>query len=493
MSDTPIDVAIIGAGIGGMASAFLLSHRGYQVEIFDTHARPGGKMRTLPTEAGPVDAGPTVLTMRHIFEALFSDVGKTLSDYVTLIPQERLARHFWDDGTTLDLFADEDRNFSEILRVFGHTSAAEYLGFHERTKLLFETFEEPMMYSAEPDQKQLTGLVFKQPKLLGAMAPHMTLAKQLAKDFSEPRLAQLFGRYATYVGGSPFASPALLSLIWQAEASGVWQVEGGMFELATVLKTLSEAAGAEFHMGEHVENISVDGDSVSGITLKDGHEVKAKAVLFNGDPAALSDGLLGEKLTKVVAKSAVAPRSFSANVWSFSAVPSRKDLGLHNVFFGSNPTDEFKGIEKGRPQTDPTLYVYAQDRGGKVKPDHEERFEIIMNAPPSEGLEMSQREYDQCETATFSMLKRMGLTFTGGKKTLTTPGTFNRLFPGSRGSLYGRSPHGMMSAFKRPTARTKIKGLYLAGGGTHPGAGIPMATLSGMHAAEAIMTDQTLT
>jgi len=188
------------------------------------------------------------------------------------------------------------------------------------------------------------------------MAPHMTLAKQLAKDFSEPRLAQLFGRYATYVGGSPFASPALLSLIWQAEASGVWQVEGGMFELATVLKTLSEAAGAEFHMGEHVEK------------------------------AALSDGLLGEKLTKVVAKSAVAPRSFSANVWSFSAVPSRKDLGLHNVFFGSNPTDEFKGIEKGRPQTDPTLYVYAQDRGGKVKPDHEERFEIIMNAPPGGAL-----------------------------------------------------------------------------------------------------------
>ena len=106
---------------------------------------------------------------------------------------------------------------------------------------------------------------------------------------------------------------------------------------------------------------------------------------------------------------------------------------------------------------------------------------------------MSQREYDQCETATFSMLNRMGLTFTDGEKTLTTPGTFNRLFPGSQGSLYGRSPHGMMSAFKRPVARTKIKGLYLAGGGTHPGAGIPMATLSGMHAAEAIKTDRTST
>jgi len=488
-----MDAAIIGAGIGGLTAALRLAHAGRHVEVFDAADQPGGKMRTLPTQAGPVDAGPTVLTMRPVFERLFAESGEALSDHITLVPQDRLARHFWPDGKSLDLYSNPDRNTAAIRDVFGAKSAREFAEFNTRSKQLFDAFEAPMMYAAAPNRADLNRLILRRPQLLAAMKPHLTLAKALARQFSEPQLAQLFGRYATYVGGAPMAAPALLSLIWQAEAGGVWQVKGGMHQLAQSLRTLAEQKGAIFHFNTPIAAIFPD----LSLTTKDGSQHTASAIVFNGDPAALTSGRLGDDLTAAVPKDATTPRSHSAYVWSFAAKPSRNDLGLHNVFFGADPTREFTDLANGQIPTDPTLYIYAQDRGGTAPPDGPERFEIIMNAAPSPALKASQGEIERCKTLTFSTLKTMGLSFSPepqtGPNTLSTPATFNQLFPASDGALYGRSPHGLMAAFKRPIARTRIKGLYLAGGGCHPGAGVPMATLSGMHAAEAILQDQTST
>jgi 1-hydroxycarotenoid 3,4-desaturase len=216
-------------------------------------------------------------------------------------------------------------------------------------------------------------------------------------------------------------------------------------------------------------------------------------VVFNGDPRALATGLLGEGARPAVPSSAIEPRSLSANVWTFAARPHGPDLHHHNVFFGPDPRREFGPIADGRLPEDPTLYICAQDRGTGRNPPETERFEIIMNAPP---LGPGQTEdMEQCRTRTFRTLAAHGLTFgpEPPDTALTTPARFEALFPASLGSLYGRSPHGLTAAFARPTARSRVPGLYLAGGGTHPGAGVPMATLSGRHAAEAILTDRTST
>lgn len=164
----------------------------------------------------------------------------------------------------------------------------------------------------------------------------------------------------------------------------------------------------------------------------------------------------------------------------------------HNVFFCDDPHTEFDPIAGGRMPEDGTLYICAQDRGSAKMPQGLERFEIIMNGPPvADGAEATDEEKETCRTRTFETLARFGLTFdpTPTTEWLTTPRRFAKLFPASEGSLYGRSPHGLTASLKKPTARTRVVGLYLAGGGTHPGAGIPMATLSGRHAAEAILTD----
>ncbi|WP_371055539.1 1-hydroxycarotenoid 3,4-desaturase CrtD [Rhodosalinus sp. K401] len=492
-SDTP--TIVVGAGIGGLAAAARLAAAGRPVLVLERHAAPGGKMRTVPTASGPADTGPTVLTMRCVFDDLFAAMGARLEDHVTLHRQHLLARHFWPDGATLDLFDSETENAAAIDAFAGPRAADQFRAFSARARRLYQAFDRPMMQTAEPRLPHLAATVLRRPRLMADMAPHATLAQALRRQFDDPRLAQLFGRFATYVGGSPYAAPALLALIWQAEAAGVWVVEGGMHALAAKIARLAEECGAQFRYDTHVARIETDGGRAVAVSLADGTRLPAAQVLFNGDPRALATGALGPGTGKVAQAAARAPRSLSAQVWAFAAQPSGRDLAHHNVFFSADYAAEFADLRAGRPPADPTLYICAQDRGLGRAPPAQERFEIIVNAPPLEGPSRAAEEYAPCLKRTFDKLNHMGLAMDPlpGPEALTTPGGFESLFPASLGALYGQSPHGMTAALGRPRARTKVAGLYLAGGGAHPGAGVPMAALSGRHAAEAMLSDRTST
>lgn len=483
---------VIGTGIGGLAATARLAHQGFAVTVLERHASPGGKMRTLPSAAGPVDAGPTVLTLRPILDALFAAIGERVEDHLTLIRQPVIARHFWPDGSRLDLFDDADANIDAITTFAGARAAWQFRAFSDRARALFDGFDGPMMQAAQPSRLAVTLRCMTHPRLIAQMAPLATLDRLLRHSFDDPRLSQLFGRYATYVGGTPERVPALLALIWQAEAAGVWKVSGGMHQLARTLETLARARGAVFHYAAHVERIDISNGHVTGVTLSDGTRHTADLVVFNGDPRALATGSLGPKAEQVAPQTLKAPRSLSAQVWAFAARPSRDDLLHHNVFFREDPAPEFEALAKGHLVPDPTLYVCAQDRGGPAPPMGPERFEIIANAPP---LPAPDEEFQACHQRTFQTLARFGLSFDPPPEapSLTTPTGFDTLFPASQGALYGQSPQGLTAAFRRPTARTPIQGLYLAGGGAHPGAGVPMAILSARHAVETILTDRTST
>jgi 1-hydroxycarotenoid 3,4-desaturase len=482
-------VAIIGAGIGGLAAALRLASAGVQVTVVEAAEMPGGKMRVLPSTVGPVDAGPTVLTMRGVFEDLFESADAALGDHVELLPLSILARHYWRDGTVFDLHADPEISAGGVRTVFGPRVEAEFRAFHARAARLFAAFDAPMMQAAAPSQVDLAWRVAQTPRLVRDMAPWASLADMLGTAFSEPKLAQLFGRYATYVGGSPYHSPALLALIAEAEMRGVWAVAGGMHGLAQAVESLARARGAVFRYGERVARIEVQGGRAVGVQTASGR-VAADAVLFNGDPRAIAQGRLGEGVRRAVPVAAVEPRSLSAYVHAFAAVPRGVDLAYHTVFFADDPRAEFGALARGERPRDGTLYVCAQDRATSV-PDGAERFEIILNGPPSGDRAETEREITECGTQVFSRLETFGLSFSPqpGRESLTTPAGFERLFPGSGGSIYGRSPHGLTAGLKRPLARTAVPGLYLCGGGAHPGAGVPMATLSARHAAGAILSD----
>ena len=483
---------VIGAGFGGLAAAIRLAALGLNVTVIEAAATPGGKARALPSVAGPVDAGPTVLTMRSVFDALFALNGDTLDDHVSLIRQPVLARHWWPGSDTLDLTPDADANAEAIRALAGPREAAAFRRFDQMAQGLFDAFDAPMMQAARPDRAAIARAALRQPRLWPALLPGMTLDRLLRLHFRDPRLIQLFGRYATYVGGRPAQSPAVLALIWRAEAAGVWAVEGGLHSLAAALAALAERMGVQFQFNTSASRIQRQNGHVTGVQITGGRSLPCNLCVFNGDPAALTKGLLGDAAQAAIPAASTQPRSLSALVWAFAATPFgpvARDLIHHNVIFTADPAAEFGPIGRGQMPEAPTLYLCAEDRAAGPAIGTE-RFEIIINAPA--GLPARPEDYARCRTRTFDRLSQMGLQFDTipDASSLTTPSQLDRLFPASQGAIYGRSPEGLMAAFQRPLARTALPGLYLAGGGAHPGAGVPMAALSARHAAEAIMQDR---
>ena len=487
---------VVGAGVGGLSAAIRLARAGYAVTVVERAACAGGKMREVSVDGSRMDAGPTVLTMRWVFEELFQAAGVRLEDHVALRPLSILARHAWADGSQLDLFADEARSANAIGEFAGAGEARGYLSFCAEARRMYETLREPFLAASKPNPITLTSRIglMHLPDLL-AIRPFDTMWSALSQHFSDPRLRQLFGRYATYCGSSPFEAPATLMLIAHVEQDGVWVVEGGMQRLAEGLTACAKALGVTFHFGEKVGLINVTDGHVSGVTLPNGAGLDARTVICNADPAALAAGLLGASAASAVRRTQATSRSLSAVTWAIRGKARGFPLAHHNVFFSHDYAAEFDSIfKKGALPSDPTVYVCAQDRGDSGGDGDSERLLVLANAPAQgDTREFKSAELETCETNVFNRLRQCGLEITQATMTRTTPADFDRLFPATGGALYGQATHGWAASFRRPGARTKIPGLYLAGGGVHPGAGIPMAALSGQQAALSALSDRAST
>jgi 1-hydroxycarotenoid 3,4-desaturase len=488
-------VIVVGAGIAGLVAALLLARQGLDVVVVERADRPGGKLRQIAIGDARIDSGPTVLTLRGIFEEIFAEAGERLADHLTLRPLEVLARHAWASGQTLDLFADIDRSADAIAAFAGRAEAVSYRAFCARARRSFEALDAAFLRAPRPS---LPGLlrnvgVGRLAGLWGA-APMTTLWRALGSHFRDPRLRQLFARYATYSGASPFEAPATLMVIAHVEQQGVWLVEGGMQRIAESLERLAGALGASFRYGEEARRIVVENGRAAGVILAGGERLAADAVLVGADAAALAAGLLGRQAAKTVSPLVRARRSLSAVTWSMLVETEGFPLQHHSVFFSRDYRAEFDDIfRRARLPTEPTVYVCAQDRTNDSAPPHgRERLLCLVNAPPrGDAPALSTSEIDACEVRTFQVLQRAGLNIRrhDGASVRTTPMDFDRLFPATGGALYGPAQHGWMASFRRPGARTRLPGLYLAGGSTHPGPGLPMVALSGRQAAASLLMD----
>jgi 1-hydroxycarotenoid 3,4-desaturase len=485
-------VIVVGAGIAGLVAALDLAVRGLDVLVLERAATPGGKLRQVVIDGQAMDAGPTVFTLKRVFEELFADAGEGLHRHLTLRPLDLLARHAWDAEARLDLFADVARSADAIGRFAGSAEARGYLEFAARAKKMFETLDAPFMRNPAPTPLSLVAAAG--PRAMLGVSPFTTLWKALGAHFQDARLRQLFGRYATYSGASPFQCPATLMLIAHVEQDGVWAVDGGMHRIARVLEALIEARGGQLRYGAHVAAILASGGRTSGVRLLDGEVIAADAVICNTDAAALATGLLGAGAARAMG-SFPAPRSLSAVTWTMLARAEHFPLPRHTVFFGPDYAEEFDAVfQRGALPRQPTVYVCAQDRDDSATaPDGPERLLCLVNAPAiGDQKDFSESEIEQCTTASFDLLARCGLTLHRDPRTnvLTTPKDWNALFPATGGALYGPALHGWNSSFRRPTAGTKLPGLFLAGGSVHPGPGVPMAALSGRMAARALLASR---
>jgi 1-hydroxycarotenoid 3,4-desaturase len=494
----PSPVLIVGAGIGGLAAAMGLAAAGHAVTVVEAASAAGGKMREVRVGASSLDAGPTVLTMRDVFEDLFAAAGTSLAAEVTLHPLDVLARHAWGRADRLDLHADPARTAAAIGEFAGAAEARGFIAFCARARAIHATLDQAFMRAPRGGPVALVRRVgwSRLPQLL-QIAPFTSMWRALGEHFRDPRLRQLFGRYATYCGCSPFAAPATLMLVAHVEQEGVYAVEGGMQRLAEALQRAAQRLGVNFRFDSTVTGITTRSGRASGVTLATGEHLDATTIVLNADVNALSGGYFGKAVARAASGVPLPARSLSALTWAATARTDGMDLSLHNVFFSPDYAAEFTALIRNRTMAaDPTVYVCAQDRaiGTNAVAGQPERLFCLINAPPTgDTAPLPNAEIARNVDRITTMLARSGLHLevTDAAPQVTTPADFERLFPATGGALYGRAGHGWRATFERPGARSRVRGLYLAGGSVHPGPGVPMAALSGTLAAACIHADLT--
>jgi 1-hydroxycarotenoid 3,4-desaturase len=499
---------VVGSGVGGLAAAIALASQGMAVTVLERGSVPGGKLAPTLLAGQPQDAGPTVLTLRSVFDALFDLAGQRLDDHLQLTPLATLARHAWPDGSRLDLHADLEAACAAMGEFGSARAARDYRAFCARSQAMHAVLDAPYMRSQRPNPLSLAwrcGLAGL-PALL-RISPFQTLWNELAGSFEDVRLRQLFARYATYGGSSPLAAPATLMLIAHVERSGVWTVAGGMHRLAQALVRLARSLGVQFLLDAEVTGLTLTQGTVAGLRWRgpgqaDATPLAARAVVFNGDVAALADGLLGEPARRAVPPQPLQQRSFSALTWDLRARVQDFPLLHHTVFFSADYPAEFDDLVTRRQlPRQPTVYVCAHERLGEagLPPggDADEGLLCLVNAPAGRPGDphchaLSDKEIAACETRTFHHLAALGLSLAPSPSAWQrcAPSHWAARFPATGGGLYGQATHGWQASFSRPAARSRLPGLYLAGGSTHPGAGLPMAALSGLLAAQQILADR---
>lgn len=489
-------VIVVGAGIAGLASAVSLAAKGIDVTILERASTVGGKLHQRSIAGAAIDSGPTVFTMRWVFDDLFRQANTSLEQELSVHRSQTIARHTWGKGEVLDLYADRERSAQAIGEFAGRAEADRFLKFCDQARTTYRTLERAYIRSERPTIFSMhSDLGLKGLKVLWDLGMFQSLSRSLHRHFKDPRLHQLFSRYATYCGSDPMYAPATLMIIADVEMQGVWVIDGGMSALAQSLAKIAQRLGARIQTDSDVQEIVIQNGKACGVCLGNGETLKADAVIFNGDIAALRNGavkLSGSEKIFGPAEDDLAKRSLSAMTYAIHAKTSGFGLTHHNLFFQDEYASEFEDIFVRRVlPSKPTVYICAQDRRDDDRPlNQEERLLLLVNAPATgDRKKFEPSEINACEKAIFCLLDRCGLSIErqASNTLIQTPAGFHQMFPATGGALYGHSTHGWMSSFSRQSSASRLPGLYLAGGSVHPGPGVPMAAMSGRLAAETLM------
>ena len=481
-------VIVIGAGLGGLSAACRLAKSNFEVTVVEKNANVGGKVNLVEADGYQFDTGASLLTMRHVFEDLFNFCGKRLEDYLTIVPLDPICRYLWTDKTVFDASSDLQKTEKEIERI-APEDVEHFQQYLADSRRKYEIAERTFLAHSLNDLPKL--LRPKYVKDLLAISSLKTLDKHHAGYFQSAKLRQLFNRFATYNGSSPYQTPATFALVPFVEFGlGAWYVSGGIYEIPQALAKLAGELNVKIRPHCAVEKIVVEDKKAVGVKLENGEILRGDFVVANSDAIETHRHLLDEKFFN--AKLDEREPSCSGFVLLLGIKRKYPQLSHHNIFFSDDYRAEFDALFKDwRPAENPTIYVCAASRTDATQsPEGCENLFILVNAPFTSSKTNWQTEAKSYRDLIVKKLEDFGLENLNESiefERIITPEDFESKYRTNRGSIYGVSSNGIFSAFLRvPNKSKQIGSLYFVGGATHPGGGMPLVLLSGKMACELI-------
>ncbi|CAN5729208.1 phytoene desaturase family protein [soil metagenome] len=482
-------MVVVGAGVGGLAAAIRLQVAGHDVAVLERNTEPGGKLGARTIDGFTYETGPSLLTLPSVFEDRFTVAGRSLSDEVDLVRLDPLCRYRFPDDTTLDTRVDPAATEAGIER-WSPGSGPAWQAFHDRGARVWGVAQRTFFAGPMDAPRELLGRL-RAPRDLRTIDGVRTLHGRATRTFSDPRLVQYVDRYATYSGSSPFAAPATLACIpYLEQAHGVWYTRGGLGALGEALARTATASGVDLRLGAEVTAVETAGDRVTGVHTAHGERLAADIVVANADAHHLYTDLLPDQPARRRADRA--PRSSSGFVLLIGVDGRTPRLAHHNVAFPTDYAGEFTDLfERRRPVADPAVYVgcSAVTDPGQA-PGGAENWFVLVNAPAG-GPTNWEREADHYRDHLLEILVQRGWDLGGRIRhvAVITPADIAERYRSTGGSIYGTSSHGRRAAFLRPGNRGPKRGLYLVGGSSHPGGGLPLVALSGRIVADLVAED----
>ncbi|MCX7743831.1 MAG: phytoene desaturase family protein [Flavobacteriales bacterium] len=473
--------AIIGSGIGGIATAIRFKAKGYDVDVFERNNFYGGKLSEEWINGYRFDAGPSLFTMPQFVEELFELLGENPQEHFPYYRLETICNYFWEDGTRFSATADLDVFAKNIESTFGEpqTQVKRYLS---DCKQLYELTADLFIHSSfHRLDTFLSNRFFSKLIHIPKLRAFHSLNQENERYFKHPKIIQLFNRYATYNGSSPYIAPGTLKVIPSLEYFyGAYLPEKGMIQIPNALVALAKRHGVRFYLNAPVEEILHNGRRVTGIRVH-GESKNYDLVVSNADVVTTYDKLI--KNVRGPKRIYSQERSSSALVFNWGIKRTFPELDVHNIFFSDDYFSEFNALFKTKTLWhDPTVYIFISCK--KVQGDAPEGCEnwfTMINAPHIAGQDWDQLIQQARKHILGKLTRILGTPIEPliEAEWIFDPRQIENRTSSYLGSLYGTSSNSMMAAFNRhPNFTSRLKNLYFVGGSVHPGGGIPLCLSS---------------
>ena len=484
-------VCVVGAGIGGLTCAVRLAQLDFDVDLYEKNSNIGGKVNQLEENGFRFDTGASLVTMPFVFDKLFEDIGVSIREHLTFEKLDILCKYFFNDGSVINAYSDIQRFAEEIENKTADTkeSVKRYLNYcrriYELSGELFlnKSFTEPSTLLSKNAIKTLFQI--------NGMDINRTMHAANESYFKDQRTIQIFDRYATYNGSTPFKAPATLNVIQHVEYNiGGYICHGGVYEIPKALYKIAVKKGVNIYLGKEIKRINHFNRKINGVNIE-GRDIDYDVVISNADVQYTYENLLNDKSSKMAKRYSRLEKSSSAIVFYWGINGEFEKLETHNILFSKNYKQEFEELfEQQVIAKDPTVYIYISSKfNASDAPDGCENWFVLVNVPPDDNNNWNELTASVRERTIKKISNFLNIDITKHIlfERVLSPDIIEKKYNSLGGSIYGISSNNKMAAFLRQQNRSKYyKGLYFSSGSAHPGGGVPLVTLSGKITSELI-------